>query len=116
MMRMAVLVLGYAFMVAGVFFSFASAVGLLRFPDVYTRLHAGTKALTGGAFFVLAGVALHSASWQATAKILLIAGFFLATNPIATHAIARACYRHGIMPEKIFVDDYGKAMKRGMHR
>ncbi len=116
MMGRAVFALGYVFMVVGVFFSFASAVGLLRFPDVYTRLHAGTKALTGGAFFVLAGVALQSSSWQATVKILLIAGFFLATNPVATHAIARACYRHGIRPEKIFVDDYAKALKRGMRR
>ncbi len=116
MMSRAVSVLGDAFMVLGVFFSFASVVGLLRFPDVYTRLHAGTKAITGGAFFVLAGVAIHSTSWQAAAKIVLIVGFFLATNPISTHAIARACYRHGILPEKIFLDDYGKAMKRGMHR
>jgi len=104
--------ISFSLMTLGVFFSLASAIGIVRFPDVYTRLHAGTKALTGGALFILFGAALQCGSWQAAAKILLIAGFFLVTNPIATHAIARACYRHGILPEPAHLDHYGKTLKR----
>jgi len=103
----------YVFMVGGVFFAFSSAVGIIRFPDVYTRIHAGTKALTGGAMLVLTGAALIAPNWQAAAKILLIAGFFLLTNPLSSHAIARACYRHGILPEASFKDEYGEVLEKG---
>lgn len=102
-------------MASGLFFAFASVMGVIRFPDVYTRLHASTKALSGSALLILLGTALKSAlmgDGPATAKILLIAGFLLATNPLASHAIARACYRHGIVPRGT-VDDYGEKMKGG---
>lgn len=112
MIAAGMLVLSYALMGLGVFFSLASAIGIIRFPDVYTRLHAGTKALTGGALFVLLGAALQSDSWQSAAKILLIAGFLLATNPISTHAIARACYRHGIRPQPAHLDHYGESLEK----
>lgn len=108
--------ISYMLMLLGVFFSLASAIGIVRFPDVYTRLHAGTKALTGGALFILAGAALQADSWQSAAKILLIAGFLLATNPVSTHAIARACYRHGIRPEPSHVDHYARTVKKGRSR
>lgn len=111
MMATALRAISYSLMGLGVFFSLASAIGIIRFPDVYTRLHAGTKALTGGALFVLLGAALQSDSWATAAKILLIAGFLLATNPISTHAIARACYRHGIRPMHSHLDHYGKSLK-----
>lgn len=106
----------YILMLAGVFFAFSSAVGIIRFPDVYTRIHAGTKALTGGALLVLTGSALIAPTWQAAAKILLIAGFFLLTNPLSSHAIARACYRHGIRPEESFKDEYGDALEKAEKR
>jgi len=102
--------IAYVFMIVGVFFSIASALGIIRFPDVYTRIHAGTKALTGGALMVLVGAAIYAPTWQATAKILLIALFFVFTNPLSSHAIARACYHHGIMPEIAFKDDYGETL------
>jgi multicomponent Na+:H+ antiporter subunit G len=94
----------YVFMIGGVFFAFS------------TRIHAGTKALTGGALLVLTGAALIAPTWQAAAKILLIAGFFLLTNPLSSHAIARACYRHGIRPEASFKDEYGEALEKGEKR
>ncbi len=97
--------------VFGVFFSLASVIGLIRFPDVYTRLHAGTKALSGGAVLVLIGVAMRIGSWQGAAKSMLIVFFFLATNPLASHAIARACYRHGIVPLGDDLDGYGESIK-----
>nr|WP_321500293.1 monovalent cation/H(+) antiporter subunit G [uncultured Dethiosulfovibrio sp.] len=93
-------------LIFGVFFSVASVIGLLRFPDVYTRLHAGTKALSGGAVLVLIGVAMRMGSWQGAVKAMLIIFFFLATNPLASHAIARACYRHGIVPYGTDLEGY----------
>lgn len=104
--------LSHLLMGTGVLFSLASAIGIIRFPDVYTRLHAGTKALTGGALFILLGAALQAGSWQSAAKMILIAGFLLATNPISTHAIARACYRHGIRPANAHVDQYGESLQK----
>ncbi|KUK57096.1 MAG: Na+/H+ antiporter, MnhG component [Synergistales bacterium 53_16] len=103
-------IIAYAFMLVGVFFSFASALGIIRFPCVYTRIHAGTKALTGGAVMVLIGAAIYAPTWQSTAKILLIGAFFIATNPLSSHAIARACYRHGIKPGTVYRDDYGESL------
>lgn len=102
----------YAFMLVGVFFSIASALGIIRFPCVYTRIHAGTKALTGGAVMVLIGAAIYAPTWQATAKILLIGAFFIATNPLSSHAIARACYRHGIRPDTVYKDEYGESLAK----
>lgn len=95
----------------GAFFSMASVIGLLRFPDVYTRLHAGTKALSGGAILILMGVAIRIGSWQGAAKAILIVFFLLATNPLASHAIARACYRHGLIPFGTNINDYGESIK-----
>lgn len=96
-------------LVFGLFFSVASVIGLIRFPDVYTRLHAGTKALSGGAVLILIGVAMRLGTWQGAAKSVLIIFFFLATNPLASHAIARACYRHGIKPHGTDLECYQKS-------
>lgn len=112
MMGHLILVISYTLMLLGVFFSLASAIGIIRFPDVYTRLHASTKSLTGGALFILCGAALQSDSWQSAARIILIAGFLLSTNPISSHAIARACYRHGIRPEPSHMDHYAKTVEK----
>ncbi len=69
-------------------------LGLLRMPDVYNRLQAGTKAATLGALSVLLGIGLHHPDWWA--KLLVIAGFILFTNPVGSSTIARAARRSGI--------------------
>ncbi|HOO62683.1 MAG TPA: monovalent cation/H(+) antiporter subunit G [Synergistaceae bacterium] len=99
-------------MLGGTFFALASVIGILRFPDVYTRLHAGTKALSGGAILILLGVALRMEGWQGTAKIFMIILFLLGTNPLASHAIARSCYRHGILPRGTREDDYASTLHK----
>ncbi len=81
---------------AGVFFSFAAVVAILRFPDVYTRLHGGTKALSGGAVLILLGALPYAGGYPGAIKLLLIAVFFLISNPMASHAIARACHRRSL--------------------
>ena len=69
-------------------------LGLLRMPDVYNRLQAGTKAATLGALALLLGIALHHPDWWP--KLLVIAGFMLFTNPVSSSTIARAARSAGI--------------------
>lgn len=104
----------YILLAIGVFFTLLGSVGLLRFPDVYTRLHAGTKCTTFGSIFICVSVivlglrmwfygdvdgsvlALHTGA--ALVAILL-------TNPTGAHAIARAAYKSGVKPVGAVVDD-----------
>jgi multicomponent Na+:H+ antiporter subunit G len=78
----------------GVLFLFLGNLGVLRLPDVYNRIQAGTKCTTLGAFLTIIGVGIMEPSWFW--KALLIALFVLATNPISSHAIARASSKSGV--------------------
>lgn len=96
----------------GLFFCFAMAVGMLRFPDAYTRLHAGTKGLTVGAGLLLVGVALRSPSLAFALRAVLVGLFLAITNPIAVHAIARANYRSERARRHMIVDEYAERLER----
>ena len=74
----------------GVFFLVMGGVGLVRFPDFYTRMHAAGKCDTLGVLLVLIGLAIYEGATLSSAKILLIAVFMFLTSPTATHAIARS--------------------------
>ena len=78
----------------GVFFLLAGAVGLIRFPDFYTRMHAAGKCDTLGSLLVLTGLALHEGFDLASVKLIIVAVFIFVTSPTATHAIARAAKRN----------------------
>ena len=80
----------------GVFFLIMGAVGILRFPDFYTRMHAAGKCDTLGSLLVVIGLALHGGATLASAKIIAIAVFIFLTSPTATHAIARAAHRNKV--------------------
>jgi len=105
----------YIFMGIGVFFNALAGVGLLRFPDVYTRLHAGTKCTTFGSIFVIGSVILIGLkNWwfenDLNGSVLAIHSIFaliaiLLTNPVGAHAIARAAHRSGVMPAKAVIDE-----------
>ena len=77
----------------GVVFLLLGAIGILRFPDTYTRMHAAGKCDTLGALLVVSGLAVHHGVSLESAKILFIAVFIFLTSPTATHAIARAARR-----------------------
>jgi multicomponent Na+:H+ antiporter subunit G len=83
-------VLALAFIVAGCVFYAAGSVGMLRFPDVLTRLHATTKADNLGLGLVLAGLALEFGSVFMAVKLLLIWVLVLVSSSAACHIIARA--------------------------
>jgi multicomponent Na+:H+ antiporter subunit G len=108
----------YIFLAIGVFFNLLGGIGLLRFPDVYTRLHAGTKCTTFGSIFICGSVILLGLkSWyfgSIDGSILAIhtGGALIAiliTNPTGAHAIARAAHRSGVKPYKAVVDDLESA-------
>jgi multicomponent Na+:H+ antiporter subunit G len=88
--------LGSLLLFLGAGFMFLGALGLLRMPDVYNRLQAGTKASTLGAVATLAGVGFLHPAW--VPKLLLIALFILLTSPIGSSTIARAARICGVEP------------------
>ncbi|MFW6288441.1 MAG: monovalent cation/H(+) antiporter subunit G [Spirochaetota bacterium] len=106
------IVAGSLLMGGGLFFCFAMTVGMLRFPDAYTRLHAGTKGLTVGAGLLLVGVAVRSPSAAFALRALLVGIFLFVTNPIATHAIARANYRSEHARRHLVVDEYAESREK----
>ena len=106
-MELALEVLSWVAIVAGIFFMLVGTFGVLRMPDVYTRLHAAGMTDTMGAGFLLLGMALHTvidmmhgetAYWLVLVRLVFIYGFLLVTSPIATHALARAGLAGGVEP------------------
>ena len=86
--------LSIAFICAGVFFLLMGAIGLLRFPDFYTRMHAAGKCDTLGILLVFIGLALYGGPNLSSVKILSIGLFIFVTSPTATHAIARSAFKN----------------------
>jgi len=105
----------YILLAIGVFFNLLAGIGLLRFPDVYTRLHAGTKCTTFGSVFICGSVILlglkmwiidgdnGSIALSMHTAVALIA--ILITNPTGAHAIARAAHKSGIKPVGAVIDE-----------
>jgi multicomponent Na+:H+ antiporter subunit G len=87
-------------LIAGGVFFLAGTVGLLRFPDVYTRLHALTKADNVGLGLVVAGLALQAQSWAVVGKLLLTWLLVLLAGASVAHLVAAAASQRGISPWK----------------
>lgn len=90
-----------------------AGIGLLRMPDLLTRMHASSKAGTLGAALVLVAVAVHFADAAVTVRALVVCVFLLLTAPIASHVIARAAYRSGVpLSSETVVDELAQAISR----
>lgn len=87
-----------ALVVAGLFWLAVGGLGIVRFPDFYTRLHPAGKADTFGATLILLGLVVHQGLSLLSVKLLLIEVFILLANPAAAHAIGRAARRAGLVP------------------
>ena len=85
--------LGYMFIFLGVMAFLVSAIGLVRMPDIYTRMHAGTKTTTIGMLLVILGTVCIEPTWAW--KLILLAVFILLTNPLSSSVIARAVHKEG---------------------
>lgn len=82
----------------GVIFFFAGTVGMLRFPDVYTRLHAVTKADNLGLGMVVAGLMLPTETWPTIFKLALIWVLALLASATACYLVANSALRSGLRP------------------
>ena len=93
-------------LVLGAGFAFVAAVGVVRFPDVLTRMHAATKPQTFGLLLILAGLALRIESLSDLTLVAVVALFQLLTAPVSAHMVARATFRTGkVDREKLVVDE-----------
>ena len=96
-------VLTWVLLMTGAGFLLTGALGMVRFPDVFTRMHAAGMTDTMGAGLILAGLLVHvlGTGTQLDAvpvRLLLIGGFLWFTSPIATHATAKAALSAGVRP------------------
>lgn len=82
----------------GALFFLAGTVGLLRFPDVYTRLHALTKADNLGLGLIVIGLALQAESWLVAGKLFLIWALVMVSGASVAHLVARGALARGIQP------------------
>lgn len=98
-------VVGAVFLLLGAMLCFAAAMGLVRFPDVLTRMHAATKPQTLGLLFVIVGVAFSLQSLKPLGMLALVAILQLLTAPVSAHMVARTAYRTGQVREDLLVED-----------
>lgn len=92
-------------MVVGASFSLLAAIGLIRFPDLYTRMHAASKAGTIGSGLLLFAAGLHSLDPAIFARALAAFVFFVLTAPISAHLLAKAAHQAGYRMSKLSVID-----------
>ena len=96
-----------ALVLAGGLFGFIAALGMLRLPDMITRMHASTKAGTLGAGLIMVAVAIHFMEVGITLRAAAAILFLLLTAPVAAHVISRAGYRAGVpLADDTVIDEY----------
>jgi len=89
-------ILTVIFLVLGGVLTLVAALGVLRMPDLFLRMHAATKAGTVGVASIAIGVMIHFGTLTVISRGVLVIAFFLLTAPVAAHMIARAAYRSGV--------------------
>lgn len=86
-------VIAVVLVLAGAFLCLTAGLGLVRFPDVLTRMHAGTKPQVLGILLIMIGGAIRLEGWSASWMLLLVAVFQMLTAPVSAHMISRVAYR-----------------------
>jgi multicomponent Na+:H+ antiporter subunit G len=90
------MLIGAIIVLTGSLFLFLASLGLVRMPDLYSRMQAGTKATTLGTILVVLGLAfIVPAVWS---KLLLLGVFVFLTNPVSSHALSRSAHFQGVNP------------------
>ena len=104
---------GAIFLLLGASLAFIGAVGLVRLPDLFARMHAATKPQTLGLLFILIGLALSVRTWASVATLLIVVGSQALTAPVAAHMLGRAGYRAGITEDDLLhYDELGEAYRQ----
>ncbi|MEA2106223.1 MAG: monovalent cation/H(+) antiporter subunit G [Bacteroidota bacterium] len=103
-------IIGAILVLSGSIFIFLGALGLVRMPDIFNRIQAGTKASTLGTFLSLIGLLLITPEWWG--KLILLMIFILITNPVSSHVLARAAHFIGVpLADKTITDKYKQEKK-----
>ena len=97
-MTVAVDLLSWVLLLAGTALVVVGGIGILRFPDAYTRMHATSLTDTLGSALVLGGLMVQSGFALVTVKLALILAFLMFTTPAATHAFGQTALRGGLKP------------------
>lgn len=103
-------IMGMVLIVLGLIFDVFGCVGLIRLPDVYSRIQAAVKCVTLGTCLIMFGAVIYVGFWTATGvKAIFAILFVLLTAPVAAHAIARAAHKSGVrIAEDQVCDHYAK--------
>ena len=100
----------------GALLSLAAGVGLLRFPDALSRMHAATKPQIAGLAFILLAVGLDQRNWATVSTLFLVMLFQMLTAPVAAHMIGRAVYRtRHLRRELLLTDELADVVDRASH-
>lgn len=99
-------------LVGGSLFALIGALGVIRFPDVYTRIHAASLIETLGAGLILLGLIFQAGLTLISVKLVLVFIFMFFTNPTTTHALARAVIHAGIKPYVLTAKGKKKGKKK----
>ncbi|TNB69295.1 monovalent cation/H(+) antiporter subunit G [Arthrobacter sp. BB-1] len=98
-------VLSAVFMIVGAVMSLGAAIGLLRFPDLLSRMHAATKPQVLGLFLLLASIGLQLRTWWVWPVLLVAWIFQLLTVPVSAHMVGRAGYRTKHLHRELLTSD-----------
>jgi multicomponent Na+:H+ antiporter subunit G len=98
-MTLAVDVLSWVLILLGSFFTVVGAVGMIRMPEIFTRMHAASVIDTLGVGLLIAGMMLQAGFSLVTLKLLFLLGLFVVTGPVVTHALAQACLHENVQPK-----------------
>lgn len=91
--------------VLGAIFALLAALGILRFPDLYTRMHAASKAGVVGAGLIMLAISVVAGDGSVILRALIGIGFLLLTTPVSAHLLAKVAYFSGYKPSDISVVD-----------
>ena len=97
-MTLAVELASWALILLGSFFTVVGSFGLVRMPEVFTRMHAASVTDTLGVGFLILGMSLQAGFGLVTLKLGFLLALFFFTAPVVTHALAQACLHEGIKP------------------
>jgi multicomponent Na+:H+ antiporter subunit G len=103
-------ILAAACLLGGAFFSLVAAIGVARLPDLFTRMHAASKAGAFGVGLTMLGVAVWAADVGPVTRAIATIGFLVLTAPVGAHLLGRAAYRDGVpLWEHTLVDEKADA-------
>jgi multicomponent Na+:H+ antiporter subunit G len=104
-------------LIIGTSFLLLAAIGIIRMPDLYSRIQASTKASTLGVGCIILALAIHFNDIAVTVRALLVIAFFFLTAPVAAHVIGRAAYFVGVpLWDRTIIDELRGHYDAGTHK